>query len=64
MLTAASPGDAVGPYYLHKFRTNAGNDAWALKLEPQTDTPTPAPEPIKQPEPVAGVQTTDDDLPF
>lgn len=68
MLTAASPGDAVGPYYLHKFTTNNGNDAWALKLEPQTDikpatTPAPAPAP-KQPEPVAAVQTTDDDLPF
>lgn len=62
MLTAAQPGDAVGPFYLHKFQTSSGNEAWSLKTEPQTT-------PIAQstPPPRAATATpvvSDDDLPF
>lgn len=64
MLTASSPGDAVGPFYLHKFLTNSGNDAWALKTEPQAGVSAQAAPVAPKPDPVVTPAVTDDDLPF
>lgn len=71
-LAASTPGDSVGPFYLHKFPTNAGNTAWVLKNTPQISEPASAQaaQPVAQPAPPVPAQpapsapTLDDDLPF
>lgn len=71
-LAASTPGDCVGPFYLHKFPTNTGHAAWVLKNTPQIGEPesvrtaTP-PAPAATPAPAAApipATASDDDLPF
>lgn len=69
LLLAANPGGFVGPVYLHKFTSKSGNEGWELKPTPFEGPKTPIAMPNAAstpatPQPVAAVQTTDDDLPF
>ena len=63
MLLAAAPNTPGGPLYLHKFRTNNGNEAWDLKPTKQTELPTPA-APAKPESAPKPARDLGDDLPF
>lgn len=65
IIEATANGDVTGPWYLEKFKTNAGNDAWNLATTPPAPAPAPeVPIPNVIPSEAAAAPVNYDDLPF
>jgi hypothetical protein len=65
-LVAASEKGWVGPVYLGRFRTQSGNDAWQLGVQPFAPQPKQTEDlPVTAPAtPAAAPVADDNDLPF